>query len=522
MRMMVRVLSVSALCIIINLSFGQDLKIDPSELHYDSEFEKKSFEAFLDKKPDYFALLLAPDETVSPQQYEQWKATFERNIASLRAELDTKKKNDKKIKFLYEKIHSQFLTKYEGINLFSQVFKDGVYNCVSATGLYSLVFDHFAIPYSIQERPTHVYLVAYPENERIQIETTTPVGGYHIFDHAFKQNYVKKLTEYKLISSVEYQSKSVDELFDRYFFNNENIDITKLIGIQYINSGLFYLDKNENEKAYHQFEKSFIFYPTEKARYLMFNILLEIFNGLSYSDEKKAVYLAKLYRFSKEGISQDVVTGEFYRITQTVFLQDGNKERYEKIYNLLRQSIENDGIRAQIEYIYNYENGRILYNQGRYLDASPFFEKALAAKPNNVDMTGIFIANLKQVESLVKDKPFFIKQLKQYGELYPTLKENNNFSALQAENILELVTSYYENGKIKEAEEYRLMFEELASQAPGMNIGFVEYQIGRAYSAGCVYYFKSGQKTKAKTIVDKGLTYAPNNYQLRSRKEILK
>jgi tetratricopeptide (TPR) repeat protein len=363
--------------------------------------------------------------------------------------------------------------------------------------------------------------VAYPENERIQIETTTPIGGYYVFDQTFKQNYVKKLTDYKLISAVEYQTKSVDELFDKHFFKNENVDLTKLVGIQYLNSGLFFLDKREVEKAYAQFEKSYFFYPSEKSRYLMFSTLVEVFNGLGYSDEKKMTYLAKLCQYTKEGITSDMIASEFYRISQTVFIQDGDKAKYDKMYALMQESIGEKDTRNQISYIYHFENGRTLYNQGRHVDAQPYIEKALLAKPNNVDMTGLFIANLERLEPEGKEKPAYITQLQHYADSFPSLKENNNYTMLLAKNMLDVSAASYEKGNAKDGESYRLMFESLLGNRPNFNTNMIDFFVGKTYSAACMHYFKVGQKSKAKTIVEKGLVYAPNNYQLRSRREVL-
>lgn len=431
-----------------------------------------------------------------------------------------KKKNDKKVKFLYEKVHNGFLTKYESTNIFSQIFKAGVYNCVSATGLYSLTFDYFQIPYSIQERPTHVYLVAHPENERVQIETTTPIGGYYVFDQTFKQNYIKKLADYKLISAVEHQTKSVDVLFDTHFFNNQSIDLTKLIGIQYFNSGLYFIDKGENEKAFHQFEKAYFFYPSERIRYLMFNIGIETFNQLSYSDEKKAAYLSKISRFKKEGINDEMIMGEFYRITQVIFLQDGDRVKYEKIYNSLINSIADEAVKNQITYIYNYENGRILYNQGRYAEATPLFERALAAKPNSVEIAGLFISNLNQLKHGSTDTKKYVSELQEFSKKYPSLSENNNFITLLAQSTLEVALASFEKSDSKEGEKYKTLFEELVGKKSSVT-SLLQYEIGRAYSSACVYYFKIGQKSKAKLLVEKGLTMAPNNYELRMRQEML-
>jgi tetratricopeptide (TPR) repeat protein len=252
----------------------------------------------------------------------------------------------------------------------------------------------------------------------------------------------------------------------------------------------------------------------------MFNIGLELFNQLSYSDEKKAALLSKLSKFKKEGINEEMIMSEFYRITQTVFLQNGEKDQYEKIYNSLVTSLSEESAQNQIKYIYNYENGRILYNQGRYSDAILYFEKAMAAKPNNVEMAGLFISNLAQLKMATSDKKKYVADLQSYATKYSLLRENNNFTTLLAQNLLEVIATLYEKGNASDGDIYKLQFESLADKNSSI-IPILQYEIGRAYSAACVHYFKLGQKTKSRQFVDKGLTLAPNNYELKMRKEML-
>lgn len=519
---MVRVILIGIGLIISGLlSAQQRLKIDTADLTYASDFERKAFRDYALKKPDYFALFLALDSTMTDRQCASWKQTYEQNLTKLAAGLDDKKKNDKRAKFLYETVHKNFLAKYEDVSYFNQIFRNGVYNCVTATALYSLVFDHFSIPYAIQEQPTHVYLIAFPAADRIKIETTTPIGGYRVYDQAFKQQFVKKMTDYKMISAAEYQSQSVDALFDKYFFNNEVINITQLAGIQYYNSALTYMDRGEREKALQQFEKYYFLYPDEKSRFLMFALTAEIFNKLTYGDNKKSHYLIKLCKFKREGITADMITNEFYRITQQVFMENGDREKYEKIYHELMDVSANAEIQQQLTYIYNYEIGRIAYNQERYNEAASFFEKALTVKPNSVDMSHMFITNLEMMRKNTRDRAAFIDQVKQYGEKYPGLKKGNNFFELLGSMMLETFANAYEKANPIEGEKYRLMFEDLIVKNPDASIVDIEYEIGQAYSAACVYHFKRNQKAKAKTFVERGLEFAPNNYTLRSRRELL-
>jgi hypothetical protein len=135
-------------------------------------------------------------------------------------------------------------------------------------------------------------------------------------------------------------------------------------------------------------------------------------------------------------------------------------------------------------------------------------------------MAGVLIANLNQLRLHTTDKKKYTAELQAYSEKYPSLRENNNFTAILAQSILELFSEAYEKRNITEGENYKLQFETLVTKNPSVTT-MLQYEIGYAYSAACVHYFKIGQKSKAKTFVEKGLTYAPNNYELKMRKEML-
>ncbi|MCA5005607.1 hypothetical protein [Sphingobacterium bovistauri] len=79
-------------------------------------------------------------------------------------------KPSKKLKTLFKNIHNTFLRIYdENANVYD-MFENGKYNCVTASILYSYIFEYINIPYQIKEEPTHVYVVAYPSKHNIMIE----------------------------------------------------------------------------------------------------------------------------------------------------------------------------------------------------------------------------------------------------------------------------------------------------------------------------------------------------------------
>src|SRR5690606_23893159 len=104
----------------------------------------------------------------------------------------------------------------------------------------------------------------------IMVETTTPLGGYYEMSTSFKQTYVKTLKDQKLISIQEFNNFDTNTLFDRYYFGQqEEISILQLIGLQYLNDGLYKMDEGQYENAHQQFEKAYLFHPSERIGYLL-------------------------------------------------------------------------------------------------------------------------------------------------------------------------------------------------------------------------------------------------------------
>ncbi|HEY5825733.1 MAG TPA: hypothetical protein VIT44_15270, partial [Cyclobacteriaceae bacterium] len=181
---------------------AQDSLVYLSDINYSGDPEKQAFKSyFKDKEPDYFLLFNQPEKKATAEA----KSLFYDFLKQLDFETKAKdKKPDKKVKFVYDNVHQRFLSKYESIILFPDLFVNGEYNCVSATALYCMAFDYFKIPYTIKEEPTHVYPVAFPKNQQVIVETTNPQVGSYAFDHQFKQSYLERLRDQKLISVSEF------------------------------------------------------------------------------------------------------------------------------------------------------------------------------------------------------------------------------------------------------------------------------------------------------------------------------
>ena len=321
-------LTAFAAAVCFSLAAQQQDIIDATELTFRSQLEQDILTAhFKKEKTDPFLLFMASGSILPDAKVKESRNQFETHLEQYNDEKIKSKKNDKKTKYIYDGLHRHFLKKYEELATFEQVFYNGSYNCVSASALYALAFQKLGIPFVIKEEPTHVYLVAFPDADRVKIETTSPVGGFQAMTSNFKQSYVKSLRDQKLISQQEASSRSTDELFDKYYFNNQqNVSLENLAGIQYMNEAVENMENRKFNEATIAMEKAYLLFPTPRTGYLLMTAYSQAFDNRNEKDSLHAIYLGKLSRFKDAGVTRDVVRGEFARALNVLLFEQNKKE----------------------------------------------------------------------------------------------------------------------------------------------------------------------------------------------------
>ena len=146
---------------------------------YTSKIEEIILNAYKKDSVNYNFLksICAIDSTFSETNYSEYYKKLDDVIKTLPSKESKSKKETKRIKKVYDIIHSKFLKKYEANSIFTDIFKNGNYNCVTASAIYAYIFDKLDVPYHVKEAPSHVYLIAYPKTHNIYLETTAP-GAY--------------------------------------------------------------------------------------------------------------------------------------------------------------------------------------------------------------------------------------------------------------------------------------------------------------------------------------------------------
>lgn len=512
----------SLLLIFIGLAdqvVGQDSLIYFEEIKYHSDFERTSFENFFKKNNEnYLALFLATRSSVSDDDFAAYEKIYFNNVSDIKQVKLSKKNVEKRIKTIHAEVHERFLKKYEAQNTMKSVFVNGSYNCVSASALYSMVFEELQIPYTIKEKPSHVYVVAYPDGESILVESTDPSSGVISYSENFKKEYINQLASAKIIDQNQMSTSSIDHLFDEYFFSDENITLKQLIGLQYINEALYLFELKDMVSALKMLEKAYFFFPEEKLKALLLVTNADILATSNYEDLSLADNFVKLSRFREFDINSNTMASEFARISDIHLNNRNDTLLFDQFYNRIVTGLENEEMKNEISYLYHYERGRILYNQGFYSKSLVFFENAYKIKPNNIDISRVFVNNIILKLGNESDINLTTESLEKFKTRIPDLMENNVFKSYLVNNYLIQFGQSYELRNEKKGLQYRQLFEQNYNKELTVN----KSNVGRAYSMAAVYYFRKGYSNKARSILKSGLEFAPGNHELLNRQRLIR
>jgi len=495
--------------------------VRPGEVAYVSSFEQQVFtDLLLNKNPSWIDLFLCNDSLVSPSKAKEYELVFNAVAGRYATEYYQEMSEKKKIQKIYSSIHDEMLGKYVPLVPFSSIFKSKEYHCVSSSMLYTLVFDRLKIPFEIRVLPGHVYLIAYPSTSCIIVETTDPLRGTIVYDQAFKADFVEYLRDSKLISKEEYYNSNLDSLFRKHFYQAKVVDHMGLASIQYQNQflssmeGLHYRDALENQK------KAWVLKPDTTNTYLLFFSLLTDYSELDKGEQESAKQLGVLSRFLGKGITQDEIISEFAQITQKQLLYEGNDVLYDSSYNILISNISDSSLQGEISFLYNYERGRILCNNLEFENAIAYTLAAYERKPRNVDAKNNFILAFTKTFGSKNPKER-LELVDRYATEVPSLAEDNIFTQLRLSTYLELMDfAFYDKDAVK-GEEYRKQFENLYPERNSKYF-YLGSDISRAYGTASSYYFRIGRNDKARIILEKGLEYIPDDYNLQNRLEAVK
>jgi hypothetical protein len=503
----------------ILFSQTKDSLVKKSALKYKNNEEKLAFSKYnLSNSNDIVSLLLSSYE--KENIYSDTKAIQQIDECVNKLKQDINGKSEvKKVKYVYDYVHKQFLKVYKLQNSFADIFTKGEYNCVSASALYAIIFSKLDIPYNVIESPQHVYLVTYPQSFKILIETTSPEKGYYQFNDNFINQYVKSLYNSKLISKSEYESNTANQLFDKYYFSSKGLTLPEVVSLQYSNYSIYHLEEKKYTEAIDEIKKAYYFNSYDRNKYILKSTLIFNVQNNKYEKKEQVENLALLCRFriqNDDELSNEFIKNEFLRLTESQLINNSNYSLYDESYKTIIQEVSDTVLNNEISYSYHHELARLGYlNNKDSAYELPHLRGAYKINPKNANLQGIILSYLEREVKGKNDPKDIIKLMDIYSKYFDFTNDNNGFNGVKANCILELSYQSFAVNDIIKGENYLKEFESLMNtkKETQPNDNYVE----KTYSFAAGIYYKKGNVAKARQTLKSGLIYSPDNFGLKLR-----
>lgn len=492
------------------------------DLTYHSDFEREMFAGFLSgSDADYMGLALATDHDYSPEAYQICRNVFYSRLDKISSDKNFQKNPKKQIGFVFDELHDEFLTLYDENPLFSEIFSTGKFNCVTASVMFALAFDYLDIPYEIKLLPNHAYVLAYPQSESLIVETTNPLSGATInIDSREKYKSVQELIKLKLVLQEEVDEKGIDRMFSDYYLGVETLTLDQLIGALYLNAGLADLSEYDYKSAYGLITKSAFLWPKKTTIPILLLCATTILEQRNYHEPVTFRALADLEKFVFMGIPETAIAEEFLIFIEGCMQRD-DISGVDSVYTYLTNKIRNQKITDEISFYYYYDLAVYKYEQSSLDEAVENIGKALEYKPDDKNTRKMLVDILLERARSCKTLFESYDLIREYRVKYSALTDNEDFLRFNQAILLDIINVKYGKRDFKEAEQYRQEFEQTFPPDDSISGSVIVY-LQQVYSVAAMYYFKENSIGKAKAVLQSGLKYAPESYELQSKLNALK
>lgn len=503
--------------IVILLTISSASGIAADTLFYKSSYESAQFKKVKEGKPNYIALFLAIDSDSTDF------ANAEKKLNSFYGVIQSKGLANRQpkafAKLLFKEVHNYFFRQYQESALFSQIFINGKYNCVSASALYAIILDHYSVSYAIKELPTHIYLVAFPGTFNIQFEATNPKGLF-IPDPRAQEDYVNRLIKAKY-TTQEYVSRlGYPKAFQEFYYAKDNINIINLAGIQYSNETIHLVNNKKTEEAMHMAMKAYNLYPSKRNEFAKMGLIGEYLNDSEYDKSIDVVYLVEYANSIKDKTLNKDIVNTFKQVIYNTLVQHSDDSTLTLTYTAISDAIRDSTLQRDIDFSYNLAFTEWHGSKGKFDAALNHARKAYKIMPSGARIQELIAqASLQKLQVSI-GKYEDLKILDEYEKEFPFLKANNYFISLHAVNYAFLSSKSFSDDNEQEGYKYLdLLIGEIRVHRKELLIK--ERELAIPFAEAGAYHFRKKQFIKAKEILNKGFEFAPDDYEIRERIKIV-
>jgi hypothetical protein len=174
------------------------------------------------------------------------------------------------VRQLFVKTHSRFLKTFRDDAVFSQIFSNGNYNCLTATALLAVALQRFNYTFKIYETNHHIFILVETDRGSALLESTDPIAGF-ITD---SKTIVSKIERYKTINASETDSRVIQYQFKTKLFKEVSLD--EVAGLLHFNLAAKSYNNKRYEDAIVHLEAAGVLYQSSRIQEFLDVILITL------------------------------------------------------------------------------------------------------------------------------------------------------------------------------------------------------------------------------------------------------
>jgi len=233
------------------------------------------------------SFLSTDDQRLSTgSSFDLFLKKLEKKQTSIRKEKDF-------VRFIFSKAHQEYLKEFQPYSSFNDLFGNGAYNCLTGTILYSLILNHFAIPFEVIETNYHIFITVETKQGKILLEATDPLQGFVDTESAIE----KRIATYKQNSLTASNSKMAYYQYNFDLYNK--VTMEELQGLLYYNKAVDSFNHQRLEKSIQFLEKAHELYSSSRIQEFA-QILLLAVQQTDWKKEVKEKYLRAIYSITEK------------------------------------------------------------------------------------------------------------------------------------------------------------------------------------------------------------------------------
>ena len=487
-----------------------------SKLKFHSTLEQPGFSAICNHSaPDYLSMAIAVNPASTQLEYSNISEKIKTEAVFLKTQLAGIKKPAKALKFVFDHVQTTFLKQYDVDADFTDMFSSGKYNCLTGTILYALLADALNVKHTIKFMPGHVYMIAYADDIPYIFESTDPVGGFVELNKALQSNAVKSMRLLKFMASDNGEKSPKGDFFETYYLKLNNTELRGLVGYQYTNASFAEMMKQDYIKSYNLINKAIVLTPMAELYMMRDELLKHAIVEADKSTSLRAQLLADYYNSTRNPNKKVQVVEEFKQcIYQVLFSSFPSPDSLKPIYNALRNGISDTDVQDVLYELYN--SAYIAYLQSDDQNEEAFkilYHEYLNGNKNEFIRSGLD-NSIRNMIDLTNGAPNEVAAYDTLAARYPRLMDFDVFVYNRCQAVINAARFAFLNKNAQDGERLLKKFDADnyydKSRPAYCNPSMV-------YSLAGSYYFKKNNIAKAKAMLTKGLTYDPDNYELKEK-----